>query len=930
MASNTIPEKSQKPKPGAGILGYFQKKSSPSGNEKIPLSVGGGDSKDSGLKESDETSPGIDKENKSKLVVKMKPKKKRKKIEMSENPSDEDLELDVILNVKKKKRKFRVSSGSGEEGRPSSSEPTLDIEKIVTVPKPEPEPIQIIAEEVSEDAGQTKTPESKPKKSISSFFQKVTKEERLHKVEKDNSFVEVKAIIHESPENKNSTILKKPTNKLNSPKISRKSRKSRKSNVSVSAAETEKIELLEVEEILEKPPEQENKVPLVDEKTDAEKNQESEVTGKISNNLFKAIRTKKKIAVKCTNDEESDDSVNLESLQNSPVKEDKKELFVNEKKDVDQNPESEVVSKISNNLFKKRRAKRNIAVRCKSDEESDGSVNIESLQNSPAKNLRSATNSPLKKVVKVEDLDQIEAPDEKMDCGEEKSEEPEPPKDLSKIPKDEKLKNMLSVLQSVEDLGEDDDEVAPLIATPKNLKTPRAKRKKTSDKLPLVSQELQIEESEIQESPSVGRRSGRIARKSSVLEERKKLQEEQERQLEESDRKIELERKIRNAAVAKQRKLLAGKSRESQSEDSPGPEPESDSDCQIEEEVVATTPSRKKTDKLASIFTKSKKPDRPAEDPAVVAARKAFLMSAAPETLRTQMCRAGEEEREERGVVWPGPASLPSNTGLDTADFSQPVQLAGEWRLSADLQTSLDPSLLLRSPMLSLKTRPEERSDPTTRLVEKMSEADVLATLESRVRDNTWPDLGTFNSLVERKVRAETLEREAREGKLSESEVKAREQKRGRAKRRRSRRSVEAGRAGEGGRYEVGAGSGLVWTSKYEPRCGEQILGNSGEVARLREWLNNWTSGGGGRERTRAGSHSSNSDLTSDSEFESDVELADCPGGNTALIVGPAGCGKTATVFALAAELGFNVLEVNASSNRTGKQVRTERENNYY
>ena len=45
--------------------------------------------------------------------------------------------------------------------------------------------------------------------------------------------------------------------------------------------------------------------------------------------------------------------------------------------------------------------------------------------------------------------------------------------------------------------------------------------------------------------------------------------------------------------------------------------------------------------------------------------------------------------------------------------------------------------------------------------------------------------------------------------------------------------------------------------------------------------------------------------------------------GNVALLVGPSGSGKTAMVFALAAELGFKVLEVNASSNRTGKQVMT-------
>ena len=46
-----------------------------------------------------------------------------------------------------------------------------------------------------------------------------------------------------------------------------------------------------------------------------------------------------------------------------------------------------------------------------------------------------------------------------------------------------------------------------------------------------------------------------------------------------------------------------------------------------------------------------------------------------------------------------------------------------------------------------------------------------------------------------------------------------------------------------------------------------------------------------------------------------------CMAGNVALVTGSSGSGKTAAVFALAAELGFKVLEANASSNRTGKQV---------
>ena len=42
---------------------------------------------------------------------------------------------------------------------------------------------------------------------------------------------------------------------------------------------------------------------------------------------------------------------------------------------------------------------------------------------------------------------------------------------------------------------------------------------------------------------------------------------------------------------------------------------------------------------------------------------------------------------------------------------------------------------------------------------------------------------------------------------------------------------------------------------------------------------------------------------------------------NTALLSGPNGVGKTASVYALAHEMGFKVLEVNASTTRSGRQV---------
>ncbi|XP_062603770.1 ATPase family AAA domain-containing protein 5-like [Saccostrea cucullata] len=55
-----------------------------------------------------------------------------------------------------------------------------------------------------------------------------------------------------------------------------------------------------------------------------------------------------------------------------------------------------------------------------------------------------------------------------------------------------------------------------------------------------------------------------------------------------------------------------------------------------------------------------------------------------------------------------------------------------------------------------------------------------------------------------------------------------------------------------------------------------------------------------------------------DMDSDSDEEERLC---NTAMLTGPLGVGKTATVYALAQELGFKVFEVNASSSRNGKRI---------
>ena len=143
--------------------------------------------------------------------------------------------------------------------------------------------------------------------------------------------------------------------------------------------------------------------------------------------------------------------------------------------------------------------------------------------------------------------------------------------------------------------------------------------------------------------------------------------------------------------------------------------------------------------------------------------------------------------------------------------------------------------------------------------------------------------------------------------------------------------------AGKESLYSTASDSGLSWASKYQPRCGSDVLGNEEVIRDIKDWLTGWTKASvksaSGRDPSVAqcphlslltvtGSESEvSNDYTTDTDFwdeDEDLSNSIC---NIALLEGPTGSGKTATVFALAAEMGFNVLEENASSNRSGKRV---------
>lgn len=158
------------------------------------------------------------------------------------------------------------------------------------------------------------------------------------------------------------------------------------------------------------------------------------------------------------------------------------------------------------------------------------------------------------------------------------------------------------------------------------------------------------------------------------------------------------------------------------------------------------------------------------------------------------------------------------------------------------------------------------------------------------------------------------------------------------------------------------------WVHKYSPAVAEHVLQQGREAIVLKDWLKRSivTSLGRGAGQTRARASSalrgkssargdrkikrrakeldgfvvSSDEDTGDMDEISDPEISPpvnlhykksvmCTdasrngerNANAVVISGPHGCGKTAAVFAVARELGFEIFEVNAGSRRSGKDI---------
>ncbi|HID90434.1 TPA: AAA family ATPase, partial [Candidatus Bathyarchaeota archaeon] len=89
----------------------------------------------------------------------------------------------------------------------------------------------------------------------------------------------------------------------------------------------------------------------------------------------------------------------------------------------------------------------------------------------------------------------------------------------------------------------------------------------------------------------------------------------------------------------------------------------------------------------------------------------------------------------------------------------------------------------------------------------------------------------------------------------------------------------------------------LPWTERFRPRTYDDLVvdGNRGALEELRAWMLDWRNG---------------------------ILRGQIPAARVAFLYGPPGIGKTASVEALARDLGFDLFELNASDKRTAENIR--------
>ncbi len=94
----------------------------------------------------------------------------------------------------------------------------------------------------------------------------------------------------------------------------------------------------------------------------------------------------------------------------------------------------------------------------------------------------------------------------------------------------------------------------------------------------------------------------------------------------------------------------------------------------------------------------------------------------------------------------------------------------------------------------------------------------------------------------------------------------------------------------------------LEWTEKYRPKTLDEVVGNRSAIRKMKLWAKGWMEG---------------IPLKRSADVKDEIMRK-----KAIILAGPPGVGKTTSALALANELGWSVIELNASDKRSGEIVR--------